>query len=191
MDKIYTRRGDGGETGLLYGGRVSKAAPRCEALGAIDEVSSALGLARSFSTSPRVKEIVKQVQQELVTVGGELATDPAEYAKLQLHFNVITTAMVEQLERLIDELEEEGAPHGHVFIIPGGSPASSAMDLARTILRRAERRVVGLNELGMLANCEVLRYLNRLGDLLFLLARYEDRDLPPEQLTSDSGRSSA
>ena len=182
MARIYTRRGDGGETGLLYGGRVSKTDPRCEAYGTIDEAISALGLARALSASPRVKEIVKRVQQELSIVGAELATDPAEYATMQRHFDVVSEAMVARVERLIDELEAEvSLPRS--FIIPGDSPASSAMDLARTILRRAERRAVGLKESGLLVNNEVLRYLNRLADLLFMLARYEDRALPIEQLT--------
>ena len=184
MVKIYTRHGDSGETGLLYGGRVSKTDPRCEAVGTTDEAVSALGLARALSTSPRVKETVKQVQRELFTVGAEMSTDPAQYATMQRHFNVISTPMVERLESLIDELEAEvRLPRS--FIIPGASPASSALDLARTILRRAERCAVGLKQAGLLVNDELLRYLNRLADLLFMLARYEDRALPLEALTGD------
>ena len=184
MVKIYTKRGDQGETGLLYGGRVPKTDPRCEAYGTTDEAISALGLARALSTSPRVKEIAKDVQRELFTVGAELATDPARYETMKAHFDVVKPAMVERLERLIDELEEE-VRLPRAFIIPGGSAASSALDLARTILRRAERRVVALQEAGLLVNDEVLRYVNRLADLLFMLARYEDRDLPRELLTAD------
>jgi len=182
MVKIYTRQGDSGETGLLYGGRISKTDSRCEAYGTTDEAVSALGLARSLSVSPRVKEIVMQVQRELFTVGAELATDPSKYTTMQNHFDVISAEMVKGLERLIDELEGQVAiPRS--FIIPGASPASSAMDLARAVLRRAERRAVALKESGLLVNEEVLRYLNRLADLLFMLARYEDRDMPLEQLT--------
>ncbi len=181
MVKIYTQRGDKGETGLLYGGRVPKTDPRCEAYGTADEAISALGLARALSTSPRVKEIVEAVQRELFTVGAELATDPDKYATMKTHFDVITPAMVERLEHLIDQLEAE-VQIPRAFIIPGGSPASSALDLARTILRRAERRVVALKEASLLVNDEVLRYVNRLADLLFMLARYEDRDLPQELL---------
>ena len=184
MVKIYTKRGDSGETGLLYGGRVPKTDPRCEAYGTIDEAVSALGLARALSASPKVKEAVKQVQRELFTVGAELSTDPAQYATMQHHFDVVSTAMVERLEQLIDELEAE-VQLPRSFIIPGASAASAALDLARTILRRAERRVVGLKESGLLVNDEVLRYLNRLADLLFMLARYEDRALPLEALTAD------
>ncbi|MBI4200958.1 MAG: cob(I)yrinic acid a,c-diamide adenosyltransferase [Chloroflexi bacterium] len=186
MVKIYTRRGDSGETGLLYGGRISKTDPRCEAFGTTDEAISALGLARSLSTSPRVKEIIKQVQRELFTVGAELATDPSEYATMQRHFKVISAPMVERLEHLIDELDADvHLPRS--FIIPGASAASSALDLARTILRRAERRVVALKEAGLLVNDEILRYLNRLADMLFMLARYEDRALPLEMLKADEG----
>ena len=145
-------------------------------------VISALGLARALSTSPRVKEIVEAVQRELMlTVSAELATDPGHYETMKSHFAVVTPAMVEQLEHLIDELKAE-VDLPRAFIVPGASAASSALDLGRTILRRAERRTVALKQAGLLVNDEVLRYLNRLSDLLFMLARYEDRDLPMEQL---------
>ncbi|MBI4200492.1 MAG: cob(I)yrinic acid a,c-diamide adenosyltransferase [Chloroflexi bacterium] len=186
MVKIYTRRGDEGETGLLYGGRVSKADPRCEACGSIDEAVSALGLARALAGDPKVKAVLKEVQRKLFTVGAELATDPSQYATMQRHFSVVSSPMVERLERWIDEMEAEvHLPRS--FIVPGASAASSALDLARTILRRAERRVVTLKEAGLLVNPEVLRYVNRLSDLLFMLARYEDRSLPMETLSGDEG----
>ena len=184
MVKIYTKRGDSGETGLLYGGRVSKTDPRCEAYGTTDEAISALGLARALSSSPKVKEIIMQVQRELFTVGAELATDPGEYATMRRHFDGTSPDMVQRLEQIIDELEEE-VQIPRSFIIPGASGASSALDLARTILRRAERRAVGLKETGLLVNEELLRYINRLADLLFMLARYEDRGMPLEKLTGD------
>ncbi|MSQ22705.1 MAG: cob(I)yrinic acid a,c-diamide adenosyltransferase [Dehalococcoidia bacterium] len=184
MVKIYTKRGDTGKTGLLYGGRVSKSDPRCEAYGTTDEAVAALGLARALSTDARVQEIIRQAQRELFTVGAELATDPSQYATMQRHFPVTTPSMVERLEHLIDELDAEvHLPRS--FIIPGASAASAALDVARTILRRAERRVVGLKEAGLLVNDELLRYINRLSDLLFILARYEDRALPMEKLTAD------
>ena len=169
---------------MLYGGRVPKTDPRCEAYGTTDEAVSALGLARAHSTSPRVKEIVKKVQRELFTVGAELATDPSKYATMRHHFEVVSAPMVERMERLIDEIEAE-VQLPRSFIIPGASAASSALDLARAILRRAERHAVGLKEAGLLVNDELLRYLNRLADLLFMLARYEDRALPLEALTGD------
>ncbi len=182
MPKIYTRYGDQGQTGLLYGGRVSKADPRCEAYGTTDEAVSALGLARALSNDLRVKEIILQAQRELFTVGAELATDPKGYETFLKHFQPTTAEMVTRLEQLIDKLNEElTLPRS--FIIPGASPASAALDLARSTLRRAERRVVELKEKGLLVNDEVLRYLNRLADMLFILARYQDRDLPLEALT--------
>ncbi|MBI4310361.1 MAG: cob(I)yrinic acid a,c-diamide adenosyltransferase [Chloroflexi bacterium] len=184
MVRIYTRRGDTGETGLLYGGRVSKADPRCEAYGTLDEANAALGMARALSQDTRMKAALLQVQRELFTVGAELATAPADYDDLRRHFSVVTPDMVERLERIIDELDEV-VQLPRSFVIPGASGASAALDLARTILRRAERRTVELKEAGLLANLEVLRYLNRLSDLVFMLARYEDRALPKELLTGE------
>lgn len=179
MVRIYTRKGDEGETGLLYGGRVSKADPRCEAYGSVDEAVSALGLARALSQDGRVREIVKGLQRELSVVASELATDPKEYDKFKAHFTPVSPGMTSRLEGLIDELAGE-VKTLRVFIIPGASPASAALDLARAILRRAERRAVTLKEKGLLTNPEIIRYLNRLGDLIFVLARYQDRSLPAE-----------
>ncbi|MBI2873319.1 MAG: cob(I)yrinic acid a,c-diamide adenosyltransferase [Chloroflexi bacterium] len=179
--RIYTRRGDEGETGLLYGGRVSKTDLRCEAYGTTDEAVSLLGLARSLSRDERVREIVRQVERELFTVGAELATDSAQREKLERHFGVVSGEMVVRLEGLIDELGAQ-VKLPRAFVLPGGSPASAALDVARTVVRRAERRAVELKEQGMLANPEVVRYLNRLSDLVFMLARYEDRGLTQEEL---------
>jgi cob(I)alamin adenosyltransferase len=184
LPKIYTRHGDEGETGLLYGGRVPKTDPRCEAYGTVDEAVSALGLARSLVKSDKLKVIIKNVQRELFTVGAELSTDPKEYSKLQKHFSVVTPEMTAHLEDLIDELNQE-ITLPRAFIIPGASTASGALDLGRSILRRAERRVVALKEQGLLGNPQVLKYINRLADLVFVMARYEDRDLPFEILTSE------
>lgn len=185
MPKIYTRHGDEGETGLLYGGRVSKADLRCEAYGTVDEAVSALGLARSLVKSENLKDSIKTIQRDLFTVGAELATDPGEYSKLQKHFSVVTQEMVDQLESLIDHLNQE-ITLPMAFIIPGASAASGALDLSRSILRRAERRVVELKEHELLGNPNVLKYINRLADLIFVMARYEDRDLPFEVLTSET-----
>ena len=183
MLKIYTGHGDTGQTGLLYGGRVSKADLRCEAYGTTDEVVSVLGLARSLSTDQEVQEVVKQVQVELFTVGAELATDTDKYDTMQKHFAVKTSQNVDLLERTIDELQlQVKLPRS--FIVPGGSPASAALDVARSTVRRAERRVVGLKEANLLVNVEIIRYLNRVADLLFMLARYEDRALPMELLSN-------
>ena len=185
MPRIYTRHGDEGKTGLLYGGRVSKADLRCEAYGTVDEAVSALGLARSLVTTPRLRDAIKGAQRDLFTVGAELATDPKEYAKLEKHFSVVTQEMTDNLESLIDDLNREmSLPRA--FIIPGASTASGALDLSRSILRRAERRVVSLKEQGLLVNPHVLKYINRLADLIFVMARYEDRDLPFEALTGET-----
>lgn len=182
MPRIYTKSGDQGETGLLFGGRVSKTDPRCEAYGTVDEAVSALGLARSLVQDDRLREIIMEVQRELFVVGGELATDASNYSMLKERFSVVTQEMVDRLEGLIDELNGQ-MTLPNAFIIPGASPASGAIDLARSILRRAERRVVALKEQGMLHNPALLQYLNRLADLAFVMARYEDRHLPVEALT--------
>ena len=183
--KIYTKTGDTGETRLLFGGRVSKADPRCEAYGATDLAVSAMGLARGLAQDPKVRSILLQVQNEMFTVGAELATDESEYQNLKDNFRTVTADMVSELERLIDELDAE-VELPSAFIVPGASAASGALDVARSQLRAGERRVVELKEQGLLANPEVLRYVNRLSDLLFMLARYEDRRLPIEVLTGSA-----
>lgn len=180
--RIYTKFGDKGETSLLYGGRISKNSPHTEAYGITDEAVSAMGLARATSQDPRVKDILRELQRQLFTIAAELATDPEKYQLFQQHFQPVTAGMVDSLEKTIDSLEE-GVEMPKVFILPGGSPASAAIDLARCITRTAERRVVALQEAGLLTNGLIITYLNRLGDLLFVLARYQDRDLPIERAT--------
>lgn len=180
--KIYTKRGDAGETGLLYGGRVSKTDPRCAAYGTVDEAVSALGLARAASGDLWVRARLLAIQRDLFVVGGELATDREQRHHLEEHFSTVTSAMVDRLESSIDEIDEQIELPGS-FIIPGASQASAAVDLARSIVRRAEREVIGLVQNGLLDNPEVPRYLNRLSDLLFMLARFEDRAMPFERLT--------
>ena len=182
--KVYTKFGDKGETSLLYGGRVSKASVHTEAYGITDEAVSAMGLARAFSADQKVKDILRDLQRELFTIAAELATDPEKYDLFQQHFTPVTQEMVDNLETIIDSLEEE-FEMPNVFVLPGGSPASSAIDMARTIIRTAERRVVVVAEAERLTNDLILTYLNRLGDLLFVLARYEDRELPIERATGD------
>ena len=182
--KVYTKFGDKGETSLLYGGRVSKASVHTEAYGITDEAVSAMGLARAFSSDQKVKDILRDLQRELFTIAAELATDPDKYDLFQQHFTPVTGDMVDNLETIIDSLEEE-FEMPNVFVLPGGSPASSAIDMARTIIRTAERRVVVVAEAERLTNDLILTYLNRLGDLLFVLARYEDRELPIERATGD------
>ena len=176
MAKVYTRRGDAGETGLLFGGRVSKDDPRCEAYGTVDAAVSAMGLARALCENAWVKEVLLEVQKEMFTVGAELATDPSEYGRLRARFSVVTAEMVSRLEGLIDEVDGQ-IDLPSAFIVPGGSGGSGALDLARSLVRSSERRVVALQGQRMEPKPEVLRYLNRLSDLLFMLARLEDKDL--------------
>lgn len=182
MPEIYTKHGDQGETGLLYGGRISKSDPRCEAYGTIDEAVASMGLARSLLKSEELCLIIKKVQKELFTVGAELATDRGHYDKLRNNFSTVNYQMVENLETLIDKFNGQ-IDLPRAFIIPGASSGSSALDLSRSIIRRAERHVVNLKELDLIENDVVLIYLNRLSDLLFIMARYEDKNVPFEALT--------
>jgi cob(I)alamin adenosyltransferase len=182
--RVYTKYGDEGETSLLYGGRVSKNDPHTEAYGITDEAVSTMGLARALSKDARVKDILRELQRELFTVAAELATEPDRYDLFKRHFKPVTPEMVTGMEELIDDLEES-VEMPKVFILPGGSPASAAIDMARSMIRTAERRVVALKEQDKLTNLDILRYMNRLGDLLFVLARYEDRELPLERVTGE------
>ena len=184
--RIYTKFGDQGETSLLYGGRVSKNNPHTEAYGITDEAVSAMGLARATSEDPRVKDVLRDIQKELFTIAAELATEPDKYELYQQHFQPVTPEMIDNLEATIDSLEAD-VKMPNVFILPGGSPASAAIDLARCLIRTAERRVVALKEVGGLTNDLIINYLNRAGDLLFVLARYQDRDLPLERATGERG----
>jgi cob(I)alamin adenosyltransferase len=182
MPGIYTRHGDEGQTSLLYGGRIDKDDLRCEAYGTTDEVISLLGLVRASTVDQDVRLLTLQVQQQLFIVGSELATAPEDYNTFLKHFSPVTPSMTQELELQIDRmLLQVNLPDA--FIIPGASEGSALIDVARTALRRAERRVVTLDRQGLLANTEILRYLNRLADFLFALARYHDRELPVEHLT--------
>jgi len=171
--RTFNKKGDQGETSLLYGGRVPKSSPRPQAYGAVDEAMSALGLARALATRPRVKEMVLQLQRELSTLSAELATDPQHYDQLKVHNWVVTKEMVDRLEGWINELEAQ-TEMPKEFIIPGATVASGALDLARSIIRRSERQTVALWRRKMIRNEYVLSYLNRAADLVFTLARYEE-----------------
>jgi cob(I)alamin adenosyltransferase len=177
--KIYTKKGDDGTTSLWYGGRVAKSDPRTEAYGAIDEAGSALGVARAMC-GPDDAEIsadLLRVQSELFVAGAELATAPEAADRLEDGVSRITAAMVDELDRLIDRYMDrvELPPK---FVIPGGTPLSAQLDLARATLRRAERRTVSLREAEGLASDAVLRYLNRASDLVYAIARFADVDDP-------------
>lgn len=161
--------GDDGTTGLLGGGRASKDDLRIETYGTVDEASSALGLAKALTSDPRVKEIVERLQADLYRVGAELATNPDGKSR----FVTTTAEEVAGLDGLMAELEAE-VPMPEGFILPGTTPASAALDLARAVVRRAERRCVTLTREGGIQNPQVRRYLNRLGLVLFVLGRYEE-----------------
>ncbi|MCH7553775.1 MAG: cob(I)yrinic acid a,c-diamide adenosyltransferase [Chloroflexi bacterium] len=181
---VVTKTGDSGDTGLLYGGRVPKDDPRVEAYGTVDETVAALGLARALSAHQRVKDVIVVVQKELFTVGAELATDPKAYSTFDKHFARVSGKMVDGLHAIILEIEDE-IQMPPTFIVPGANPASGALDLARTIARRAERRAATLAAKGLTTNPEILRYLNRLSDLIYTLARYENKDTDPEILAGN------
>lgn len=178
MPRIYTKTGDDGTTGRLYGGRISKADPAAEAYGSIDETVAVLGLARALSGNDAVREGLVDLQRELFVVGADLATNPAERDRLEPEVSLVTKAMVERLETWIDELVL-AHPLPTMFVVPGANPISASLDTARSVARRAERRAVELRETGAEVNEEVLRYLNRLSDLLFVLARVEAGEAEP------------
>ena len=171
--KIYTKTGDAGTTGLFGGGRVSKDDPRVEAYGEVDELNAAIGLAQALEPMARVDDVLAPVQRDLFSIGALLATpDPAKMHE-QLAKAKIDEARVTELERAIDACDLELEPL-KAFIMPGGTPKSAALHVARTVCRRAERRVIHLQrEVDIPA--VVVVYLNRLSDLLFVLARVANR----------------
>src|SRR5438477_142997 len=168
MAKVTTGEGDTGYTGLLGEQRVPKYDPRPDTFGTVDEATSALGLARAAATDPHVKQIIFQVQQELYLLMGELATPAENYEKIGLR---MTPEHVRRLEEVEESLKSE-VEIPNKFIIPGDTLDGAALDLARTIIWRAERMAVKLLHDGIIQNGEVVRYLNRLSDLIFILARY-------------------
>jgi cob(I)alamin adenosyltransferase len=171
--KIYTRTGDEGATALFGGGRVDKDHPRVEAYGDVDELNAALGLARSIDMMPRIDEVLVPVQRDLFAIGALLATPDREKMREQLTKARIDEERIAELERAIDACEVELEPL-RSFIVPGGTPKAAALHVARTVCRRAERRIVHLahnEELPAL----VVKYLNRLSDLLFMLARVANK----------------
>jgi cob(I)alamin adenosyltransferase len=178
MPRIYTKTGDDGTTGLLYGGRVAKDDLVTEAYGTTDEAVAALGLARALSEDGTLADELLTVQRELFVVGADLATNPDGRDRLEPEISLVTEQMVERLEQRIDELVAE-RPLPDAFVVPGANEASAAIDVARSVVRRAERHVVTLESSGRTANPEVRRYLNRLSDLLFVLARWQAGESEP------------
>jgi cob(I)alamin adenosyltransferase len=174
--RIYTRSGDSGDTGLFGGRRVAKDDLRVEAYGAVDELNASLGVARSLisSTDTEIDALLGKIQQDLLDVGSDLAT-PSDGAESAGKITIVRVkgSLATALETAIDRFEAE-LPALRQFLLPGGHPAAAALHLSRTICRRAERRCVTLarsTDSVEAANPEVIRYLNRLSDLLFVLAR--------------------
>jgi cob(I)alamin adenosyltransferase len=168
---IVTKTGDDGTTGIMYGHRVSKNDPRVEAGGTLDELNSALGLARAWATEPAMAAQLMKIQKRLVEVMGEVGVLPEDRARyVKDGFPLVTAEFTANLEEVIAEVEAQGVSFKG-WATPGATPAAAALDLARSICRRAERRVFDLQAAGGLGNHEILLFLNRLSDLLWLFAR--------------------
>jgi len=177
--RIYTRRGDDGSTGLLYGGRVAKDGVGPEAYGTVDEAVSLLGTVRA-SASATLSDDVLAVQRQLFVVGAELATDPANRNKLEAGVSRVDQPMVDGLEQRIDDIvAERGMPTE--FVVPGGNPVAAAIDVARTVVRRAERRAVTWAREAGVDDSLVVVYLNRLADYLYVLARSVEEEWVPSR----------
>ncbi len=170
--KIYTRTGDSGETALFGGGRVSKAHLRVEAYGTVDELNASLGLAVSLTADGEIREMVERVQQDLFSLGASLATPGSEHGSAKPTTPPLPLPRIQEMEGWIDAASEETPPL-KAFILPGGSGGAGALHLARTVCRRAERAVVRLSVAEGI-HPDMVRYLNRLSDLLFALARLEN-----------------
>ena len=168
----FSQKGDQGETSLLGGERIPKSDLRPETYGTLDEASSTLGLARASTDNPEVKEIILGIQKDLLILGAELSTPSQGSDEYRYE---ITREQVDRLEYLIDKLQEE-VELPKSFIYPGETAVSAMIDMARSTIRRAERRAVKLKDEDLIHNPEVLRYLNRCADLLFTLARYQEKN---------------
>jgi cob(I)alamin adenosyltransferase len=173
--RIYTRTGDSGDTGLFGGGRVPKNHPRVEAYGDVDELNASIGFARCIEQMARIDEVLVPIQRDLFAIGALLATPDRDKMRQHLEKARVDEDRVAQLEQAIDDGDRELEPL-RSFIVPGGTPKAAALHVARTVCRRAERRVVSLSESGIeeLPGVVVI-YLNRLSDLLFTLARVANR----------------
>jgi cob(I)alamin adenosyltransferase len=177
--KVYTKRGDDGTTGLLYGGRVDKDDLRTTAYGTVDEVVSALGVARA-ELDGHLHDLVLEVQRELFALAAQLATHLDDHGRLQVGVSRVDMGMVDALDGRIDASVDRH-PLPTSFVVPGGTRAAAALDLARTICRRAERHVVAMARRDLLADEAPLRYLNRLSDYLYVLAREAEGEHLPSR----------
>ncbi|HET7588827.1 MAG TPA: cob(I)yrinic acid a,c-diamide adenosyltransferase [Solirubrobacterales bacterium] len=179
MVKIYTKKGDDGTTSLWYGGRIPKHHGRTDAYGTLDEACSQLGLARALcgAGQEELARDILRLQDDIFIAGAELATAPEASVRLEDGVSRTTEEMVAELERLIDRYmaEVELPPQ---FVIPGGNQLSAQLDVARTVIRRAERRISELNDAGELASETVIHFVNRASDLAYAMARWADVDDP-------------
>jgi cob(I)alamin adenosyltransferase len=166
--KIYTRKGDDGTTGLLYGGRVPKDSPQPTAYGTVDELQAAMGVARAEADA-ELGDILLHLERDLWVLMGELATGPANRDRLTAGATLVTDEMVERLEVLIDQISERFDPPTE-FVVPGQNRVSAQLDVARTVARRAERDSLA----AAVPGSAVLPYLNRVSDLLWTLARWQE-----------------
>lgn len=182
--KIYTKTGDDGQTGLLYGGRVWKDDPGPEAYGAVDEAVAALGVARALAPDELAAELLG-LERDLFVVGAELATAPDKRSKLVEEVSRTTPDMVARLEGAIDRVVEDH-PLPQEFVVPGETPLEAALEVARATVRRAERRVTTYLRAGGLPESQVPVYLNRLADLLYVLARSVAPTWQPTRPKEDS-----
>jgi len=200
---VATTKGDDGTTGLIYGGaRIPKDDARTEAYGTVDEAVAALGLARAnlgakrrIGTLPAnlggLGELILRLQRELFVVGAELATNPDAWERLEDGRTRVSKVMIEELERILVELERH-VEMPKEFVVPGETPTSAALEVARTVIRRAERRAVTLHAAGLVPGPNLVPYLNRLADLVWVLARAaeqaESRSATPARRPARGGR---
>jgi cob(I)alamin adenosyltransferase len=169
---IATKNGDDGTTALMYGRRVLKTHPRVEACGAVDELNAALGVVHASEQHDFVRNNLLLIQKDLIVLMGELCVQPEDLPRyVKDGYSLVTPAMTAPLDALVGEIEEQKVS-SKGWATPGATPPSAALDLARTICRRAERRVCALKDAGELNNAEIVVYLNRLSDLLWLFARW-------------------
>ncbi len=177
--KVYTKRGDDGTTGLLYGGRVEKDDLRTSAYGTVDETVSVLGMARAELTG-HLHDLVLEVQREMFVLGAQLATRVDDWERLDVGVSRVDDAMVDALDGRIDASVERH-PLPNEFVVPGGTRAAAALDVARTVCRRAERHVVAMRRADLLPDDAPLRYLNRCSDYLYVLAREAEGEHLPSR----------
>lgn len=167
----FSKKGDSGETSLLGGQRIPKYDPRPDTYGTLDEASSVIGVAKAMTKNGKVKDIILSIQKDLLVIGADLSALPEDVHYLKRR---IVERDVLRLEEIIDDLQEDVKLKGE-FIYPGETAVSAQIDVGRTIIRRAERKAGRLKNEGLINNAEILRYLNRLADMLFILARFEEQ----------------